>query len=763
MKLKYFLLLVATLFVTITTLCAQRIIKGKIIDKETKEAIAGVLISTNTGAAYHTHAISNLEGDFKMSIKEGDSLVFTDVNYQTKRIKIGSRVLIVELSLQNHRLDQVVVSGDRFNQNRKDIPAAISVVSKHTINETKATQLDQLVNKVPGVFMVDLGNEQHEMSIRQPMSTKSLFLYLEDGIPIRATGLYNHNALLEMNMAAMQRIEVLKGPASAQYGAEAVGGAINVITTSPPAIPSGKLSIQKDNNGYNRIDAQAGNTFGKFGAVLSGYFADRKNGPIAYSDFHKTAITLNTVYAFSNSLKWINSATYIDYYSDMSGSLDSAAFARKDFSSDYTFTYRRVKAFRAKSELEKQWNDHSNSRLTFMYRNNNTGQNPSYYIKDSRTNPLAASGQINDNRFQSFVGIAQHQQKFDWLQSKLTVGLSADISPSHYMANYINIQKNASGKYVSYTSPDSLLTKYSTGINNYAAFVQYELNPFNHLKIVGAARYDLFSYNFKNALSSSAVSGSPSSIQHFQRLTPKVGFTYNLNSIGFYGNYAQGFVPPQVTDLFNNVKVPFLKPQVFDNYEIGGWISFVRNILYVDWSLYRLDGTNEIISVRNDDGSFENANAGKTRHTGIEYGLHFTPNQQWELRVSGTDAQHKFIQDIEKGVDYSGNEMSTAPHFLFNTEAVYHPAFIKGFRIGVEWQKMGSYFMDDANTTKYKGFNVFNLRAGYQMENVELWVNALNVLNKYYSDIATKSSYGYSYNLGNPFTIAFGVSYHFGK
>ncbi len=62
--------------------------------------------------------------------------------------------------------------------------------------------------------MVNLGNEQHQMSIRQPMTTKSLFLFLEDGIPVRTTGLFNHNALLEMNMAAVKNIEVIKGPSS---------------------------------------------------------------------------------------------------------------------------------------------------------------------------------------------------------------------------------------------------------------------------------------------------------------------------------------------------------------------------------------------------------------------------------------------------------------------------------------------------------------------------------------------------------------------
>jgi outer membrane receptor for ferrienterochelin and colicin len=88
------------------------------------------------------------------------------------------------------------------------------------IQDAKPAMADQVLNKVSGVNMVNLGNEQHEMSIRQPMTTKSLFLYLEDGIPIRTSGLYNHNALLEMNMAATKSIEVIKGPSSSLYGSE---------------------------------------------------------------------------------------------------------------------------------------------------------------------------------------------------------------------------------------------------------------------------------------------------------------------------------------------------------------------------------------------------------------------------------------------------------------------------------------------------------------------------------------------------------------
>ena len=68
--------------------------------------------------------------------------------------------------------------------------------------------------KTPGVLMVNLGNEQHSMSIRQPITTNAYYLYLEDGLPIRPMGIFNHNALLEINQFNLQSIEVLKGPAS---------------------------------------------------------------------------------------------------------------------------------------------------------------------------------------------------------------------------------------------------------------------------------------------------------------------------------------------------------------------------------------------------------------------------------------------------------------------------------------------------------------------------------------------------------------------
>lgn len=667
-------------------------------------------------------------------------------------------------SISVSELQQVVVTGSRIAQKRTEVPLAVSIISRQTMADAKASRLDYLVNKVSGVFMVNLGNEQHEMSIRQPMTTRSLFLYLEDGIPIRTTGIYNHNALLEMNTTAARQLEIVKGPASAAYGAEAIGGAVNVVTQAPPPAANGYISLQGTNNRYFRADAQAGGTIGKLGLLASGYYAARSDGPVQQSDFHKTALTLRADYAIDKSTAWSNSATYVDYYSDMGGgSLDSTHFAQRNYTTQYTFNYRKVTALRIRSQLTRRWKQAGETQLTAAYRDNSVGQNPSYYVTNVTGNALKARGQINNSSFKSYLLMAQHVVSLKALNSRMVAGVSMDISPSTYVANYINIARDAKGDYTGYSPTDSLLSHYKTGISNLASYINYDYAPVKGLKLVAALRYDHYHYNFVNHLPASASTGAPSTVNDFNRLTPKLGLTYNYRQVGFYANYSQGYVPPQVTELFNSVKVPYLLPQTFFNYEVGGWLSLLQTRLYVDWSLYLLKGTQEIISVRQDDGSYQNQNAGKTDHQGIEYGVTYRPTGEWMLRLSATNAKHSFVQDVEKGIDYSGHEMAGGPHFIANAEVMYKPRFVKGLRVGAEWQHQGRYWMDNANTARYPGFDVVNVRAGYRLKQFEVWVNALNAFNRYYAALASKSTYGYTYNLGDPREITLGVSVHFGK
>ncbi len=759
------------LLLAATTVFAQKIVKGKIIDAVTKEPISGATIYC-TGADCACGCATAANGDFEMRCRQCKTLVVSYIGYQPQQLLVDGDNSLVSLVPTASLLNEVVVSANRQPVRRAEAPIAIASISTRTIMDAKPISVDQVLNKVSGVYMVNLGNEQHQMSIRQPMTTKGLFLYLEDGLPVRTTGLFNHNALLEMNMAAVKSIEVIKGPSSSLYGSEAIGGVVNFITLSPTAVPMLKLSAQANRLGYWRTDLQTSFRSGKWGVAVNGYYAQRCNGFIEYSDFSKGTFTARLDYTFSKNTTLINSLTWMTYSSDMSGTIDSAKFAGRSFGSQQTFTYRNVDALRYRSSLNHQWNERSQTTLSTIYRDNTIAQNPSYSIKNDRRRlgngtwsgkKELAHGEINNSSFNSYAIVTQHRQKLNWKNAVVIGGASVDVSPTTYRADYIRIAVDTMrGKYVSYTKKDSVLTNYKNGISNYAAFLNGEFSPVKKLRVVASLRYDLFCYNFDNKLTPSSYSGSADTLNTFSALSPKVGFTYNFSArTGVYANYSQGFVPPQVTEMYRGVRVPNLAPARFFNYEAGGWAEIISNKLTVDMSLYLLNGINEIVSMRLDDGSTENRNAGRTAHRGVEFGFNATPVKEITMRFSGAYSQHRFTEFVEKGFSYNGNQMNGAPVWMHNAEVWYKPLFAKGLRLGAEWQRVGSYFMDPLNTLKYGGFDAVHLRGGYQWKEAEVWVNVMNATDRYYAFIASKSAGGYNYTPAEPRNLTLGFSYNF--
>lgn len=741
-------------------LFSQEMIRGTISDAQTGEPIQYAFITNpDTG----TTRFSDENGRFVFD-EEAEELEISADGYQMEIIRPDGSDLLVRLSSNVSQLDEIVITASRQGQRRTEVPIAINVLSQEQIAETKATRLDELLNKVPGVFMTDLGNEQHNMSIRQPLSYNSTFLYLEDGIPLRVIGDFNHNALIEINQASIERIEAVKGPASSLYGSEAVGGALNFITQKPTPELSGRIQGEIGTRGYKRTDFAVSDTKGKFGFFAGGYYADRNAKATEHNDFHKFALTLRGDYTFSERTSWATVADIIRYKTDQIGGLDSLHFYSKDYASLYTFTYRSVDAFRLRNTLSHDWNENSHTDFNLVYRHSSVGQNPFYSIKNDFENPLKAKGEINDDTFDSYGVIIQHAQKFPSLKSKLIAGVGFDYSPVIYHAELINIDRNEAGFYYQYEKTDSLLTSYRANLSNTGIYAQWEYKPIRKMHVVLAARYDRLGYDYTNHLPPGSFSGAPSTKNHFDHFTPKLGLTYDLGkSRGVYVNFSVGFAPPNITDLYRGVQVPVLEPATYHNYEVGGWLSFLNHKGYLEVSLYTLSGKDEIVSVRLPDGSSENRNAGKTRHRGIEWNLTYKIPADLNLRIGGTVAGHKYRDFIENGEEFSGNDMPQAPSYLLNGEITWKPQFLKGFRIGLETQGMGSYYTDAANTAKYKGFTVFNLRTGYKMTNWEAWINWNNIFDKNYAVSVEKTQWGTTYRPGELSTVSFGIGYRFGS
>jgi iron complex outermembrane recepter protein len=761
-------------FLAINALQAQKV-KGIILDYETKEPVSGATIQTISGLS---STLSDAEGKFIINTKGNeDSLRISFIGYRTLIIA-NKPNLIIELSQDNQQLQGVVLTASRESSLRTQSPIAITKLAPKLIDETKASMVFELINKTPGVIMPSYNNEQHAMSIRQPMGTNAYYLYMEDGVPIRPLGIFNHNALLEINQFAISSIEVVKGPVSSIYGPEAVGGAINFIMQKPTLLPTAKLGIQFDNWGFKRVQFGSGAKIKKFGFYVGGLSSKQTNSWMAASDYDKTSINVRLEYNFTDKTRLIGSLVYGKYYSQMAGSVDSAMFYSRNYVSSSDFTYRKSEATRSRITLEHDWKSNSKSFITLFHRYNKHGQNPSYGI---RWTPGAstARGEINSNDFSSVGLIAQHSQKFEFLNSKLIAGGVLDLSNNDYWSYRIDLlaKLDPTRRFVEkYTiereRPDLPIANYNGDIKNYAGYVQYDFEPLKRLRFSIGGRYDIMDLDYINNINKTKGNII------FKRFTPKIGLTYDLGSgNGLYANFSQGFSPPSLTAIFrprpNTNPVEFytnLNPAYFNNYEIGGWASFLKSKIYLDFAFYQMNGRNELLNIRQPDNSFDYQSAGKTLHRGLEFGINAKPKDQYWFRFGGTIALHKFedfeisnnLNDIYKNLQ--GFEMPSSPRWSWNSEFSYYPKWFKNFRTSLEWQYISSWYQNQINTVKYKGFNLINYRVGYKWKSIEVYSNIMNISNVLFANSASRGNNATdrsTFNPGQPRSFVFGFQYNF--
>ncbi|OWP87810.1 TonB-dependent receptor [Flavobacterium covae] len=707
------------------------------------------------------------------------------------KIKIITLLGVMSVCAQNkknqdttkiNQIEEIVVTSSRIHTKKTETPVAISKLTEKQITETKATAVYELVNKTAGVLMTNLGNEQHSMSIRQPMTTNAYFLYLEDGLPIRPLGVFNHNALLEINQFNIESIEVVKGPVSSLYGPEAVGGAVNFISKKPSDKPQLKLGYQGDQFHFNRFQAMGSGTIGRLGYHIASLSSVQKNAWMTYSDYDKNNINGRFDYTFNPNHKLIATVFYGEYYTQMSGSVNEQDFYERTYKSQTNFAYRKSKALRTKLIYELNWNQNTMTSLTTFMRENQLGQNPSYAIRLSE-DKKTATGEINSNNFTSYGIVAQHNQKFNWLNTTLVVGGLLDRSPIDYESYRTDLQPILKPETTIVSQydfiaerPDIRLKVYNGTIYNYAVFTQIKTMPIKNIVLTLGGRYDKMNLDYYNDIS------KKNGTKDYNQSTFKAGINYNpLKTAGFYANYSQGFSPPSVSTIFEikagtgvktGVPAEFnydLKPALFYNYEIGGWLSLINTKLKIDYSLYYMKGKNELINTRLVDNSTDYRSAGKTLHKGVEFGLNYGISKSINLRIGSAYSEHQFVEfefpekSLEGIKNLNGKEMPSAPRWIANSELSYHPKELPNFRISAEWQYVSSFYQDQINTTKYQGYNVINGRIGYKIKGIEAYLNIINLTDQLYAYNVSRGNSSKSsanYTVAAPRTFVFGVQYN---
>ncbi len=237
-------LLLAIVFFWFGNLFSQQEIKGNVIDKETSEAIVGCKLYIKGKMSQAT--ITNFDGNFKIKALGSDSIVVSFVGYSTQTIGINNRTEInIKLVSKNITLDELVVVGTR-NPNRTvtESVVAVDIIDMDEISALGSqTSVNDIMNMVAPSFTSQPQTVSDGTDHIDPASLRNLgpdqVLVLINGKRRHTSSLININGTVgagsvgtDMNSiptAAIERIEVLRDGAAAQYGSDAIAGVINIV------------------------------------------------------------------------------------------------------------------------------------------------------------------------------------------------------------------------------------------------------------------------------------------------------------------------------------------------------------------------------------------------------------------------------------------------------------------------------------------------------------------------------------------------------
>ena len=187
----------------------------------------------------------------------------------------------------------IIVTAERNPQPLADSPSAVAVITRAQIEAKKPFDILDVLRLVPGISIAQSGTRGKTTSVFTRGTNSNQTLVLVDGVRANSPqdGRFDFGQIPIENV---DHIEVVRGPASALYGSDAIGGVINIITKrgSGPLKPGGLLEF--GNQGINRQEINANGSFGKNDGnrlSFSGFRLD-SNGQFQNDDYRNVGASL---------------------------------------------------------------------------------------------------------------------------------------------------------------------------------------------------------------------------------------------------------------------------------------------------------------------------------------------------------------------------------------------------------------------------------------------------------------------------------------
>lgn len=662
------------------------------------------------------------------------------------------------------RVEEIIVTATRTEQQLRDFPGSISVVSGGDVALVGATHHAEIMNRAPGTMIQRNSGEESLTAIRSPVlsgpGSCGTFLFLENSIPIRPVGFCNVNELFEVNSEQARSIEVLRGPAGVVYGSGAMHGAVNVIQ-APPAEIQPSLSLEGGPDEFYRgrlALSHRGETTNVGGTVI----ATHDGGWRDHSGLEEQKLSL----ALSRPQ---GQGTLGVQFAATNLNQETAGFIQ-GFDS-----YKNESIAKSNANPEA-FRDAYAMRLTGEYSRPFDGAVLSVrpYVRHSRMDFLQhfLIGKPLEENGQDSLGVLTSWQATAFGNMQLLAGLDLELADGF-------LQETQAGPATDGAPPANAIRPagkhYDYDVQSQVAAVYAQVEqPFaERWRVTGGARLEYVDYEYDNKMIAGNTRDDGTSCgatgclfnrpadrsDNFTNVTSKLGLTYEVTSNHtLYVTGARGYRAPDTSELYRlqrQQSAADLDAERLDSIEAGARGLF--GPLHYSLAAFKMKKDNVIFR----DSNGFNVSDGKTDHEGVEYELNWLPLETLSLAVAGTYAKHTyaFNRVVEQGETIvSGKDVDTAPRHVNSARLDWQ--FLPAASAELEWVAVGRYFVDAANANEYPGHDLLNLRVGWNVtRNWSATLRLNNVTDRAYADRADFAFGNYRYFPGRGRSLFVEVRY----
>ncbi len=652
-------------------------------------------------------------------------------------------------------VDEVRVVGQRSLAPEFENAGNLSSIDSVTISRIGAVHAHETMVRVPGVWISRGSEQEHLTAIRSAVLTGpgacGAFLLQENGVPIRPAGFCNVNNLFELNVEQAEAVEVIRGPASALYGGNALHGVINVVAPAATPPRPNRVLLEAGPWNYFRagLDVSAEIGAGRLRALLQATSADGWRDDTGHDQQKLNVAFDSSVGAWETST--LLAATRLD---QDTGGFVIGEDAYKDpelrSTNPNPEAYRKAWALRLSSEWLRPLEEGSAVVLT-----------PYLRVSDMEFLQHFLPGQPLEENGQWSAGIIARWRnpgpELSW-----TVG--AHLEYADTWLEQTQDEPTVGTPFLVETRPPGVHYDYEVESVLAAAFYDLTWHVHPDVDLIHSLRLETVRYDYANRTltGNTRDDGTPCGFggclysrpadrsDRFTDIAARVGAEYRpgYRTRGWL-TAGIGFRAPQTTELYrlqSGQEVTDLESESLRSLELGFETGTDRVGASITGFLERKK--DEVLR----DANGFNISAGRTRAEGVELDLNYQPAEQHRLTLAATWSRHRydFSREIAGGETITaGDDVDTAPRWHGSAQWFWQPR--EDFSAELEGVYLGRHFLNAENSATYPGHLLFNLRAAWQFRaNASVALRLLNVTDRRYADRADFAFGNFRYFPGQP-------------